>query len=186
MDRSISVTERLEDPDQPRWYEWSAVPALGAVLTAELSMWTGFFRMGGVPTPGPAALLALRALLSVIAVSIILFILRRPLARLSRPLAWLECGWGTARSRAAFAELLGFGGGLVAINALRLAHPATAHELFDSQAVGVVLLAAGAAATAWMLRLMPAAQIRSGRPAAGIGVLVCVAATWAIGAGGWL
>lgn len=47
-------------------------------------------------------------------------------------------------------------------------------------------MAAGVAATAWMLRLMPAAQIRSGRPAAGIGVLVSIVATWTIGAGGWL
>lgn len=130
MDGSMRGTERQED--QPRWYEWSAVPALGAVLTAELSMWTGFFRMGGVPTPGPAALLALRALLSVTVVSILLFLLRRPLARLSHAIAWLERGWGTARSRAAFAEVLGFGGGLVAINALRLAHPATADQLLGS------------------------------------------------------
>lgn len=184
MDGAMSRTDSPED--QPRWYEWSAVPALGAVLTAELSMWTGFFRMGGVPTPGPAAMLALRALLSVIAVSILLFLLRRPLARLSHGIAWLERGWGTARSRAAFAEVIGFGGGLVAINALRLAHPATADELLGSQAVGALLLTAGVAATAWMLRLIPAAQIRSGRPAAGIGVLVAIAATWAIGAGGWL
>jgi hypothetical protein len=171
--------------DQPRWYEWSAIPALGALLTTQATVWAGFLRLGGTATAPLAALVALRALTVVAAVSALLFILRGRLARLSRLGAFLERGWGTARSRAAFAEVLGFGGCLTAVNVLLFAHPATPHALLGTQAAGAALLAVGVAATAWMLRLMPAALVRSGRPAAGIGVAVCMMTTWGLAVGGW-